>query len=255
MHILVTNDDGITAPGLFALAQAMRALGTVSVVAPDHNWSASGHVKTLERPLRVKETLLPDGSTALASDGAPSDCVALALLGLLPEPVDLVVSGINPNENVGHDVTYSGTVTAAMEAVIGGIPGVAVSLYRSEDQRGVLDYAPAARIARRIVQAVITYGLPKGVLLNINVPYQADVEQREILLTRQGLRVYRDLLDERKDPRGRPYYWIGGEAPTGVEENGTDIGALMQGYVSVTPLHLDLTAYPALETLKTWQFP
>ena len=137
MHILVTNDDGVTAPGLLALATEMRRLGVVTIVAPDRNWSASGHVKTLERPLRVKEIILPDGSKALASDGAPSDCVALALLGLLPEPVDLVVSGINPNENVGHDVTYSGTVTAAMEAVIGGIPGAAVSLYRSEDQHGV----------------------------------------------------------------------------------------------------------------------
>lgn len=253
MHILVTNDDGVTAPGLLALAHAMRALGTVSVVAPDRNWSASGHVKTLERPLRVKETLLEDGTPALASDGAPSDCVALALLGLLPQPVDLVVSGINPYENVGHDVTYSGTVTAAMEAVIGGIPGVAVSLYRKEEQHGVLDYTPAARIARRIVQDVIAHGLPKGVLLNVNVPYVQDVEQREIVFTRQGLRVYRDLLDERRDPRGRPYYWIGGEAPIGVEENGTDIGALMQGCVSVTPLHLDLTAYPVLEMLKSWQ--
>ena len=252
MHILVTNDDGVTAPGLLALATEMRRLGVVTIVAPDRNWSASGHVKTLERPLRVKEIILPDGSKALASDGAPSDCVALALLGLLPEPVDLVVSGINPNENVGHDVTYSGTVTAAMEAVIGGIPGAAVSLYRSEDQHGVLDYAPAARISRRIIEAVIANGLPKGVLLNINVPYVDHVEQKKIVFTRQGLRVYRDQLDERKDPRGRPYYWIGGEAPTGVEEQGTDIGALMQGFVSVTPLHLDLTAYPALETLKSW---
>ena len=129
MHILVTNDDGVQAPGLLALAQAMRKLGDVTVLAPDHNWSASGHVKTLERPLRVKEVVLADGTQAYASDGAPSDCVALVLLGLLPRPVDLVVSGINPNENVGHDVTYSGTVTSAMEAVIGGLPGLAFSLY------------------------------------------------------------------------------------------------------------------------------
>ena len=113
-HILVTNDDGVTAPGLYALVKALRELGDVSVLAPDRNWSASGHVKTLHRPLRVKEIPLSDGTTALASDGAPSDCVALAVLGILPD-VDLVVSGINPNANVGHDVTYSGTVTAAME--------------------------------------------------------------------------------------------------------------------------------------------
>jgi 5'-nucleotidase len=127
MHILVTNDDGVTAPGLLALAQEMRSLGQVTVLAPDHNWSASGHVKTLHRPLRVKEVLLSDGSWALASDGAPSDCVALAVLGLLPTSIDLVVSGINPNANLGHDVTYSGTVTAAMEAAIWGLPGIAIS--------------------------------------------------------------------------------------------------------------------------------
>ena len=128
MHILVTNDDGVQAPGLLALAQEMRKLGKVTVFAPDKNWSASGHVKTMERPLRVKEVLLADGTSAFASDGAPSDCVALPLLGLIEEQIDLVVSGINPNANVGHDVTYSGTVTAAMEAVIAGVKGIAVSL-------------------------------------------------------------------------------------------------------------------------------
>jgi 5'-nucleotidase len=138
MHILVTNDDGVTAPGLLALAQAMRELGQVSILAPDHNWSASGHVKTLDRPLRVKELTLADGTSALASDGAPSDCVSLALLGFLPEKVDLVVSGINPNANVGHDVTYSGTVTAAMEAAIGGVPGVAFSLDSPENHLGAV---------------------------------------------------------------------------------------------------------------------
>src|SRR5512136_1296637 len=128
MHILVTNDDGVQAPGLLALAQEMRTLGKVTVFAPDHNWSASGHVKTMDRPLRVREIGLADGTPALMTDGAPSDCVALALLGLLPEKPNIVVSGINPSANIGHDVTYSGTVTAAMEAVINGVPGVAVSL-------------------------------------------------------------------------------------------------------------------------------
>ncbi len=133
MHILVTNADGVTAPGLMALAQEMRKLGKVSVLAPDRNWSGAGHVKTLDRPLRVKEVRLADGTPAYTSDGAPSDCVALALLGYLPERVDLVVSGINPIANFGHDVTYSGTVTAAMEAVIWGIPGIAVSLDTQEN--------------------------------------------------------------------------------------------------------------------------
>ncbi|MHB8933014.1 MAG: 5'/3'-nucleotidase SurE, partial [Bellilinea sp.] len=121
MHILVTNDDGVNAPGLLALAQALRPFGKISVLAPDRNWSASGHVKTLHRPLRVKETTLSDGTSALATDGAPSDCVALALLGILQDPVDMVVSGVNPGANVGHDVTYSGTVTAAMEGAIWGL--------------------------------------------------------------------------------------------------------------------------------------
>src|SRR5919106_3422604 len=148
MHILVTNDDGVQAPGLLALAQAMRPLGQVTVCAPDRNWSASGHVKTLERPIRVTETVLADGTTAFASDGAPSDCVALPLLGFV-EKVDLVVSGINPFSNIGHDVTYSGTVTAAMEAVIAGVPGIAFSLASQDNpsQDAPADYGPAAHIA------------------------------------------------------------------------------------------------------------
>ncbi|MCI0519439.1 MAG: 5'/3'-nucleotidase SurE [Chloroflexi bacterium] len=250
MHILVTNDDGIAAPGLMALASEMRSLGEVTILAPDHNWSASGHVKTLHRPLRVKPTTLPDGSPALTSDGAPSDCVALALLGVLPRKVDIVVSGINTNANLGHDVTYSGTVTAAMEAVISGVTGLAFSLDAPEYHSGALDYTSAARLAARVTAEVIANGLPPGVLLNVNIPYLRDDEIKGMQITRQGLRVYRDLLVPRQDPRGRPYYWIGGEAPTGVREDGTDIGALSQGYVSITPLMLDLTDYRAMEVLQ-----
>jgi 5'-nucleotidase len=251
MHILVTNDDGVTAPGLLALALEMRKLGKVTVLAPDHNWSASGHVKTMERPLRVRETKLADGSPALTTDGAPSDCVALALLGVVQEKIDLVVSGINPNANIGHDVTYSGTVTAAMEAVISEVPGIAVSL-DSKPGHGDLDYSPAARVAARVAAQVIANGLPEGVLLNVNVPCLPDDQIKGIKITRQGLRVYHDALDARKDPRGRPYYWIGGDFPTGVAEDGADFGTLAEGYVSVTPLQLDLTAYKAIEVLKDW---
>jgi 5'-nucleotidase len=254
MHILVTNDDGVTAPGLLALAQEMRKIGQVTVLAPDHNWSASGHVKTMHRPLRVKEVLLDDGSAALASDGAPSDCVALALLGYLTEKVDLVVSGINPNANLGHDVTYSGTVTAAMEAAIWGLPGVALSLDSPENHLGTLDYGPAARVARRVVETLVARSLPKDTFLNVNVPYLPDDEIKGLLVTRQGLRVYRDRLDRRMDPRGRPYFWIGGEAPTGVPEPGTDFGALIEGYASITPLHLDLTAWKDLEAIQGWSW-
>jgi 5'-nucleotidase len=254
MHILVTNDDGVNAPGLVALAQAMRELGKVSVLAPDHNWSASGHVKTLERPLRVKAAILSDGSSALASDGAPSDCVALAVLGLLSEPVDLVVAGINGGPNLGHDLTYSGTVTAAMEAAISGLPGIAISLDTPPMLEGALNFSAAAVIAKRVVANVIEHGLPPSVLLSVNVPYLPLEEIRGVQITRQGLRIYRDALVQRSDPRGRPYYWIGGEAPGGVPDDGTDIGALHQGYVSVTPIQLDLTAHALLEPLRSWEW-
>lgn len=232
----------------------MRGLGQVSVLAPDRNWSASGHVKTLERPLRTREVLLADGTPALSTDGAPSDCVALALLGLLSQPIDMVVSGINPYANLGHDVTYSGTVTAAMEAAIWGVPGVAVSLNSPETGPGVNDYTAAAQIARQVVSQVIQKGMPKGVLLNLNVPFLPLAEIRGVKVTRQGQRVYRDSLVSRQDPRGRPYYWIGGEAPTGVPQDGTDFGALAEGFASLTPLQLDLTAYSALDTLSGWRF-
>jgi 5'-nucleotidase len=232
----------------------MRSLGQVTVLAPDRNWSASGHVKTLHRPLRVKETLLSDGSLALATDGAPSDAVCLAVLGVLPTPIDLVVSGINPNANLGHDVTYSGTVTAAMEAAIWGLPGIAISIDYEEYGQGNIDFGPAARVAHQVVARVIARGLPKDILLNVNVPDLPGEQIKGIKITRQGLRVYRDLLVSREDPRGRPYYWIGGEAPTGVPEDGTDIGALAEGYVSVTPLHLDLTAHRALDELSGWDW-
>jgi 5'-nucleotidase len=250
MHILVTNDDGVQAPGLLALVQALQKIGKVTVFAPNRNWSASGHVKTMDRPLRVQETKLADGTPAFTSDGAPSDCVALPLLGLVEEKVDLVVSGINPNANIGHDVTYSGTVTAAMEAVIWGVPGIAVSLDSPEKHGNQLEYSTAANVGLRVSQLVLEEGLPEGVLLNVNVPYLQESELQGYMITRQGLRLYHDTLDRRIDPRGQPYYWIGGEAPTGVDEPGTDFGALQAGYVSITPLKLDLTAREMLEPLK-----
>jgi 5'-nucleotidase len=253
MHILVTNDDGVQAPGLLALTQELRAVGKVTVFAPDRNWSASGHVKTLDRPLRVREVRLADNTPAYSCDGAPSDCVALALLGLVEEKIDIVVSGINPNANIGHDVTYSGTVTAAMEAVITGcLPGISISLDAPEEHSGPLDYSTAAKVASKVTAKVLGDGLPECVLLNVNVPYLTTEQCKGIMVTRQGLRVYLDKLERRLDPRGRPYYWIGGEAPTGIIEEGTDFGALKAGYVSITPLQLDLTARSAMAVLKKW---
>lgn len=254
MRILVTNDDGVYAPGLLALVKELRKIGQVIVVAPDRNWSASGHVKTLSRPLRVKEVTLADGSPAMACDGAPSDCVALSCMGLLPEPVEMIVSGINPNANLGHDVTYSGTVTAAMEAVIWNLPGIAVSMDAPEHHQGALDYETAAKVGAKVAKKVWEKKIPKNTLLNINVPYCSIEKLNGYRITRQGLRVYRDLLVKREDPQGRPYYWIGGEAPTGVPDEGTDIGALTQCFVSITPLSLDLTAYDFKEILTDWKF-
>lgn len=252
MHILVTNDDGVQAPGLLALVQAVKPLGRVTVLAPDRNWSASGHVKTLHRPLRIKEVRLDDGTPALASDGAPSDCVALALLGLVSPPVDMVVSGINPYANVGHDLTYSGTVTAVMEAAIFGVPAAAFSLNCGDDTPQPLDYCPAGYVASQVVEKMLKNPLPAHILLNVNIPCLPLDQLRGLRVTRQGTRIYRDALVKRSDPRGRPYYWIGGDAPSGVPEEGTDIGALAVGFVSITPVTLDLTAHQHLREIAGW---
>ncbi len=249
MHILVTNDDGVQAPGLLALAQAMRKLGRVSVLAPDKNWSACGHVKTMSRPLRVNETRLADGSPALACDGAPSDCVALALMGVIEEPVDLVVSGINPNANLGLDVTYSGTVTAAMEASINGVMGIAVSLEIPADLHGAPDFMTAATTAAGLARQL--YAAPRNAarqpIWNMNLPYRPNGDYAGVQVTRQGVRIYQDALDKRLDPRGHPYYWIGGDHPTGRDDEGTDFGALVHGFISLTPLRMDMTDPDGIE--------
>jgi 5'-nucleotidase len=247
-RILVTNDDGIAAPGLLALTEALTAVGRVTVLAPSRNWSASGHVKTMHKPLRVDTVTLQNGTPALATDGAPSDAVALASLGLVERPIDLVVSGINRGANLGHDVTYSGTVTAAMEATIAGIPAFAISLDSYTDG----DYGVAADFASRLARRVLGNGLPKGTLLSVNVPPLPADEIAGVLVTRMGLRIYRDELVRRLDPRGRPYYWIGGPEPTGIEQEGTDIWAVANGYISVTPLQLDLTARDLVSTVREW---
>jgi len=253
-HFLVTNDDGVFAPGLLALVQALRAIpgDEVSVLAPDHNWSACGHVKTLTRPLRVREVKLADGSAALSCDGAPSDCVAIAIMGAIEKPIDVVVSGINPNANVGLDVTYSGTVTAAMEASINGKPGYAVSLDAPERHQGELNFAPAAKAAADVILGLLADNAENNrqPIWNINLPYREEGQFEGVLYTRQGVRLYRDVLEKRLDPQGKPYYWIGGEAPTGLMDEGTDYWAIKRGYISVTPLQMDMTNKPLLETLN-----
>jgi len=248
-HILLTNDDGIQAPGLRALAEAFAGWARVSIVAPERNWSAAGHTKTMHKPLRVWPVDYPVDVRALATSGSPSDCVAMALLGLLSSAPDLVVSGINPGANVGHDLTYSGTVAAAMEAVIGGVPGVAVSI----DSYDATDYGGAARFAAYLAQRIVEVPLDMPLLLNVNVPAGPAQQIRGVQVTRLGRRLYRDALVERRDPRGRAYYWIGGDPPDGIPEEGTDIGALASGHVSVTPILLDLTDRAGLDLLRGWQ--
>ncbi|MDY7039740.1 MAG: 5'/3'-nucleotidase SurE [Chloroflexota bacterium] len=249
-YILLTNDDGIHHAGLLALKDALAALGEVIVTAPDHNWSAAGHTKTMHKPLRVKETTLSDGTLAHTTTGAPSDCVALVLLGVLgPRRPDLVVSGINQGANVGQDITYSGTVAAAMEGVISGIPSIAISL----DSYEVQDFTYAAQVGAGVARLVLQHGLPSHTLLNVNVPALPAEQIAGVRATRLGRRVYRDVLVARQDPRGRPYYWIGGEPPGGaVDEEGTDIWALAQGYVSISPLQMDMTEHKLLPEIENW---
>ncbi len=244
-NILVTNDDGVYAPGLLALATAARALGAVRVAAPAVNQSASGHKKTLFQNIPVSETTLADGTPALAVGGSPADCIALCALGMVPWPVDLVLSGINRGANMGQDITYSGTVTAALEAAINGAPALAVSL-NGRNGAEVGDYAEAARIAMQVARKVLEKGLPPLTILNLNVPHVPVVEG--IRLTRQGVRIYRDELERSADG-----YSIVGPEPGGlIDEEGTDLWAVHNSYASLTPIHLDLTAHRFLADLAAW---
>lgn len=249
MHVLLTNDDGVLSPGILALSQAIASIARVTVLAPNHNWSAAGHNKTMHKPLRVEPAQLADGSPALASNGTPSDCVALAVLGVLDAPIDLVVSGINIGANLGQDITYSGTVAGAMEGCISGIPAIAISLVCFDPEA---DFAPAARVAADAVALVKREGLPSGVFLNLNVPRLPTRDLKGVRVTRLGRRLYRDELVRRLDPRGRPYYWIGGEPPSGEASDGTDIWAVENGFVSLTPVQMDMTAYSLLAKHEHW---
>ncbi len=252
MHILVTNDDGISAPGLAALAEGLHALADVTVIAPDRNWSISGHAKTFARPLRIQEVNLLDGVPAWSLDGSPADCVAFAMLGFIEKEIDLVVSGINPHANVGNDVTYSGTVTAAFEGALFGKRSIAVSLDSSSPHYTPDEYHTAAHAAAVVAKYTLSHNLPHHVVLNVNVPDRPYDELQGIQITRLGKRIYRDALICRVDPSNRPYYWMGGEPPGGVPENGTDIGALQEGFVSICPLQLDMSAPQHHAEIQSW---
>src|SRR3954454_20141167 len=210
-RILVTNDDGVESRGLLALKQALDEMGDVTVVAPDTNQSAVGHQKTLMRPLRVRERTLEDGSLAYSVDGSPTDAVSLAFLGYFEERFDLVASGINYGANLGDDITYSGTVSAAMEAVINSCPAFAVSQEYVDD----VDFSLAAISSAIVARNILEHGLRRGELLSVNVPAVSIEACEGIEITRVGRRVYQDELTERVAPRGSPYYWIGGPPPSG----------------------------------------
>lgn len=238
--LLLTNDDGVHATGLRALARALADLGDVWVVAPEREQSACGHALTLHRPLRVVEAR----ERWFAVNGTPSDCVNLGVLGFLPEPPVLVVSGINHGSNLGDDVTYSGTVSAAMEGTLLGVPSIAMSLVDGGD------FDAAGEVARLVAMRVLVEGLPRKTLLNVNVP--AGV-LRGVRLTRLGHRVYSEKIVEQADPRGRTHYWIGAGAPRWEALEGTDMGAVHEGYTALTPLHLDLTNPRALVQMADWE--
>ena len=238
--LLVTNDDGVHAPGLAALAEALADLGEVWVIAPEREQSACGHALTMHLPLRPHRL----GERRYSLNGTPSDCVNLGVLGFLSERPALIASGINHGSNLGDDVTYSGTVSAAMEGTLLGVPSIAVSL-----MDGVDDFAAAARVARLVVMRTLVEGLPPKTLLNVNVP---PGQPRGLRFTRLGHRVYSDKIVEHVDPRGRTHYWIGTGEPTWEALEGTDMAAIHDRFVAVTPLHLDLTNHRALAVMADW---
>ncbi len=253
--VLLSNDDGYLSSGLLALRDALAEFADVWVMAPDRNWSAASRTRVFHKPLRVSAVKLADGHTIHITNGSPSDCVSLSLLGLAPQRPDLVVAGINAGANIGRDVTYSGTVAAAMEGAQAGLPAVAVSQDLGPDgsDEHPPDFGIAAKVAAQVVRLVQgDRPLAPGTFLNVNVPA---CTPEGIRITRLGTRTYKDELVQGKDPKGREYYWMAGEmlteAPADAE--GTDVEAVLSGYVSITPLQLDLTAYRLMDTLEAWR--
>jgi len=240
-QILLTNDDGIQAPGLKSLEECLAPVAEVTVVAPDKEMSATSQSISMHMPLRVRH--LDQGHYAVS--GTPADMVIIALYHLLPRKPDLVVSGINPGGNLGENVIYSGTVAAAMEAVLHGVPSFAISLAT----RKHLDFTAAGAFAAQLASKVLEEGLPEGVMLNVNVPRG---EVRGVRLTRQSQKISQNLVVEKKDPRGRPYYWLDETVELGQVEPDSDYAAILAHEISVTPLHVDRTHYASLNHLSRW---
>jgi len=247
--ILVTNDDGIFAPGIKSLWKAMTEIGNVTVVAPENEMSAVGHAITLSDPLRVDKIGRSDGFSGYAVGGTPADCVKIGVQSILNEPPDVIVSGINLGENTGTSIIYSGTVSAATEGTMLNIPSVAVSLCTNSNP----DFSGAMNAAKIVVQKVLENGLPKKTLLNVNVPAIDSQEIKGIRVTEQGNVTYRDTFERREDPRGKIYYWMTGEILDPDTEIEKDHKAVTEGYVSVTPIHYRLTNHAFIDELKSWE--
>ena len=246
LKILVTNDDGIQSQGIIVLAKALQDVGDVVVIAPDREKSATAHSLTLHRPLRVEKIR----KNVYAVDGTPADCVHLAVNGILSEGPQLVVSGINKGPNLGNDITYSGTVSAAFEGTLLGIPSFAISLA----SRGHFKFRPAAHFAARVARHLMKKGLPRDTFLNINVPNLDEKEIRAYKITRQGrYHVHGNQAVEKVDPRGRKYYWIGGGTMVFDQRGETDHEAVSEGFISITPLHIDLTSHASIQELRKWK--
>ena len=245
MIVLLTNDDGVNAKGLLALKKEISKLGQVWVVAPDREQSATSHSLTLQHPLRINKV----GERFYSVDGTPTDAVMLAVHAILKKKPDILISGINHGPNMGDDVTYSGTVAAAMEGTILNIPSIAVSNVNWEARH----FEPAAKFVTKLARFVLKNRLAKYTFLNVNVP-DSDQPATEYRITSLGKRVYSDVVIEKIDPRGRNYYWIGEQTPIWERKaDDTDFAAIKKGYISITPLHLDMTDYDAMEKMKHWK--
>lgn len=240
--ILVTNDDGIHSPGLIALFEAMKTVGRAVVIAPERDNSAVSHSLTMDRPIRVKKTC----EDVYTVDGTPTDCVIIGIEKLLDARPDLVVSGINPGGNLCEDISYSGTVSAAIEGTMLGVPSLAFSMPGVKP----FHFGTAAEVAQNFARKVLQKGLPKDTLLNINVPNVASSDGLAVQFTRQGTRTYTDVIKETADPWGKKHYWIGGGVPSWDEGENTDSKQVYSGNISVTPIHLDRTNYEALDFLQ-----
>jgi len=245
-HILVTNDDGIHAPGLQLLYRQIQQLGKATIIAPEHDNSAVSHSLTMNRPLHVREL----EENVYTINGTPTDCMTIGIGKLLDQKPDLVVSGINPGPNLGDDVSYSGTVSAAIEATMLGIPSVAISLAAESEP---LHYETAAAFIVRLAKLILEQGLPRDTLLNVNVPNTTPDRVAGVAFTRRGRRLYEDAIKETHDPWGRKHYWIGGGTPSFDAGEDTDSAAIRANRISITPMHLDPTNYEALKHLqKDW---